>query len=98
MRVIVEFRKPSKRMIWKLKRLDRWLDKNMPPFLTTLSGALLMVGFIALVSVIGTIEYGEALSDVHVKILIGGIVSMLAGTALGVYLGKDANYEDEEEY
>jgi hypothetical protein len=89
MRIIIEFRKPSKRLLWKLKRLDRWLDKNLPPFLTLLSGVLIAGGFFVLMGVVGAIDYGDAITGLHIKLLVGALFALAAGVGIGAYIGMD---------
>ena len=92
MRIIIEFRKPSKRLLWNLKRLDRWLDKHLPPFLSTLSGILLVGGFIVIMGVVGSVEYGDPITRTTIRLLIGSVVSMVIG---GVMLGCLGGDEDD---
>ena len=92
MRVIIEFRKPSKRLLWNLKRLDRWLDRHLPPFLTGLSAVLTVAGFFVLMGTVGSIEYGDQITHVTIRLLIGSIISMAAGVSLAAYIGED--YEE----
>lgn len=94
MRIIIEFRKPSKRMMWNLKRLDRWLDKHLPPFFTALSAVLVVVGFFVMMGVVGSIEYGDVITKTHIRLLIGSVISMSAGVFLAAYIGGDDNYEE----
>lgn len=92
MRVIIEFRKPSKRLLWNLKRLDRWLDRHLPPFLTGLSAVLTVAGFFVLMGVVGALDYGDAITSMHIQLLVGSIISMAAGVGLAAYIGED--YEE----
>ena len=83
-KVIIEFRRPSKRLMWKLRKLDRWIDRNVPPILTFVSGSLLAAGFIVMMGVIGAIEYGDEITHTMIRLLLGAVVSMVVG---GVMLG-----------
>ncbi len=89
MRIIIEFRKPSKRLLWSLKRLDRWLDKHLPPFLTGLSAVLTVAGFFVLMGVVGALDYGDAITSMHIRLLAGSIISMAAGVGLAMYIGEE---------
>lgn len=89
MEIIIKFRKPSKRMIWQLKRLDRWLDKHIPPFLSMVSALLLLGGFIVLMGVVGSIEYGDTITGRHVKLLVGALFALAVGGGIATYLGMD---------
>lgn len=84
MKVTIEFRRPSRRLIWKLKKLDRWIDRNLPPVLTVVSVSMLIAGFIVMMGVVGSIEYGDPITHTTIRLLIGGMVSMVIG---GVMLG-----------
>ncbi len=95
MKITIEFRKPSKRMIWNLKRLDRWLDRHLPPLLTILSGALVAGGFIALLGVVGSIEYGDAVTGWHIRLLISSFGCMAAGAGLAMYIGGGSDYGED---
>ena len=87
MEIIIRFRKPSKRLMWKLRKLDRWIDKNMPPILTFVSGSMLAAGFIVLMGVIGAIEYGDEITHTMIRLLLGAVVSMVVGGAMLGCLG-----------
>ena len=89
MEIIIKFRKPSKRMIWQLKLLDRWLDRHIPPFLTLLSGVLIAGGFFVLMGVVGAIDYGDAITGLHIKLLIGALFALAGGVGIGAYIGMD---------
>lgn len=89
MRIIIEFRKPSKRLLWNLKRLDRWLDKHLPPFLTGLSAVLTVAGFFTLMGVVGALDYGDAITSTHIRLLVGSIIAMAAGVGLAAYIGEE---------
>lgn len=84
MEIIIKFRKPSKRLLWKLRKIDRWIDRNVPPILTFVSGSLLAAGFIVLMGVVGSIEYGDQITHTTIRLLLGAVVSMVVG---GVMLG-----------
>ena len=84
MEIIIKFRRPSKRFMWKLRKLDRWIDRNVPPILTFVSGSLLAAGFIVLMGVVGSIEYGDQITHTTIRLLLGAVVSMTVG---GVMLG-----------
>ncbi len=86
MRVIIEFRKPSKRTIWKLKQLDKWLDRHLPPVLSIVAGALMLGGFVAVMGAMGNVEYGDPITHTTIRIMLGGFVAMGAGTGLAKYL------------
>ena len=87
MEIIIRFRKPSKRLMWKLRKLDRWIDRNMPPILTFVSGSMLAAGFIVLMGVIGAIEYGDEITHTMIRLLLGAVVSMVVGGAMLGCLG-----------
>lgn len=87
MEIIIRFRKPSKRLMWKLRKLDRWIDRNMPPILTFVSGSMLAAGFIVLMGVIGAIEYGDEITHTMIRLLLGAVVSMVIGGAMLGCLG-----------
>ena len=87
MEIIIKFRRPSKRFMWKLRKLDRWIDRNMPPILTFVSGSMLVTGFIVMMGVIGAIEYGDEITHTMVRLLLGAAVSMLIGGAMLGCLG-----------
>ncbi len=91
MRVIIEFRKPSKRTIWKLQKLDKWLDRHLPPMLTLLSGALFIVGLFAVLGVVGSIECDAPITWSLIRIAVGGFVSMV----LGGLIAGGLSYEEE---
>lgn len=84
MEIIIKFRRPSKRLMWKLRKIDRWIDRNVPPILTFVSGSLLAAGFIVLMGVVGSIEYGDQITHTTIRLLLGAVVSMVVG---GVMLG-----------
>ena len=87
MEIIIKFRKPSKRLMWKLRKLDRWIDRNMPPILTFVSGSMLAAGFIVMMGVIGAIEYGDEITHTMIRLLLGAVVSMVVGGAMLGCLG-----------
>ena len=87
MEIIIKFRKPSKRLMWKLRKLDRWIDRNMPPILTFVSGSMLAAGFIVMMGVIGAIEYGDEITHTMIRLLFGAVVSMVIGGAILGCLG-----------
>ena len=87
MEIIIKFRRPSKRLMWKLRKLDRWIDRNMPPILTFVSGSMLAAGFIVLMGVIGAIEYGDEITHTMIRLLLGAVVSMVVGGAMLGCLG-----------
>ena len=87
MEIIIKFRRPSKRLMWKLRKLDRWIDRNMPPILTFVSGSMLAAGFIVLMGVIGAIEYGDEITHTMIRLLLGAVVSMVIGGAMLGCLG-----------
>lgn len=87
MEIIIRFRKPSKRLMWKLRKLDRWIDRNMPPILTFVSGSMLAAGFIVMMGVIGAIEYGDEITHTMIRLLLGAVVSMVVGGAMLGCLG-----------
>lgn len=89
MKVTIEFRKPSRRLIWKLKKLDRWIDRNLPPVLSIVAGSLLVGGFIAVMGAFGSIEYGDPITHTTIRIMLGGVVAMVAGGVIGGCLGDD---------
>ena len=92
MKVTIEFRRPSRRLIWKLKKLDRWIDKNVPPMLTLAAGSMLAGGFIVTMGVVGSVEYGDPITHTTIRLLIGSVVSMVIG---GVMLGCLGGDEDD---
>ena len=87
MEIIIKFRRPSKRLMWKLRKLDRWIDRNMPPILTFASGSMLAAGFIVMMGVIGAIEYGDEITHTMIRLLLGAVVSMVVGGAMLGCLG-----------
>ena len=91
MEIIIKFRKPSKRLMWKLRKLDRWIDRNMPPILTFVSGSMLAAGFIVMMGVIGAIEYGDEITHTMIRLLLGAVVSMVVG---GAMLGRLGDAEE----
>ena len=91
MEIIIKFRRPSKRLMWKLRKLDRWIDRNVPPILTFVSGSLLAAGFIVLMGVVGSIEYGDQITHTTIRLLLGAVVSMVVG---GVMLGCLGDVEE----
>ena len=91
MEIIIKFRRPSKRFMWKLRKLDRWIDRNVPPILTFVSGSLLAAGFIVLMGVVGSIEYGDQITHTTIRLLLGAVVSMVVG---GVMLGCLGDVEE----
>lgn len=89
MEIIIKFRKPSKRMIWQLKRLDRWLDRHILPLLSMISNLLLLGGFIVLMGVVGSIEYGDAITGLHIRLVVGALFAWIVGVGIAVYVGVD---------
>ena len=87
MEIIIKFRRPSKRLMWKLRKLDRWIDRNMPPILTFVSGSMLAAGFIVMMGVIGAIEYGDEITHTMIRLLLAAAVSMVVGGAMLGCLG-----------
>ncbi len=84
MKVTIEFRKPSKRLIWKLKKLDRWLDRHLPPALSIVAGSLMLGGFVAVMGAMGNVEYGDPITSTTIRIMLGGFAAMaIGGTILG---------------
>ncbi len=82
MRVIIEFRKPSKRVLWKLQQLDKWFDRHLPQALTSLSIALFSSGFIMVIGTVGSIECDEAITWPLIRIGFCGFVAMVLGGAI----------------
>lgn len=69
----------SKRTVWQLRRIWRWILRTVPGVMELIGAALVLVGGIVVFGEGGNFECGEL---VHVSVLIGGAMAVVIGCGL----------------
>lgn len=84
-RITVEYRKPSKRLWWNVRRAVCWFGKNMRQPMEFIGSIIALIGLIVVVATMGSYELSNV---INWKPMTGGAITMMAGLAM-VYVSME---------